>query len=62
MDPDAWQHTIEVCIAAGIVPTAPAPDAYRTDLAEAALATLEGLDVTGEAFVKGTVEILPEGQ
>ncbi len=62
MDADAWQHTVDVCIAAGVIPAAPAPDAYRTDLAEAALATLEGLDVTGEAFVKGTVEIEPEGQ
>lgn len=62
MDPDAWQHTVEVCIAAGVIPAAPAPDAYRTDLAEAALATLEGLDTTGEAFVKGTVEIEPDGQ
>ena len=62
MDPDAWQHTVDVCIAAGVIPAAPPPDAYRTDLAEAALAALEGLDTTGEAFVKGTVEIVPDGQ
>ena len=62
MDPDAWQHTVEVCIAAGVIPAAPSPDAYRTDLTQAALATLEGLDVTGEAFVKGTVEIVADGQ
>jgi NitT/TauT family transport system substrate-binding protein len=62
MDPDEWQHTVDVCIAAGVIPEAPDIDAYRTDLAEAALATLEGLDTTGEAFVKGTVEIVPEEQ
>ena len=62
MDPDAWQHTVDVCVAAGVIPDAPGADAYRTDLAEAALATLEGLDTTGEAFVKGTVEIVPEEQ
>jgi NitT/TauT family transport system substrate-binding protein len=62
MDPAAWQHTVDVCIAAGVIPAVPAPDAYRTDLALAALATLGGLDTTGEAFVKGTVEIVPDGQ
>jgi NitT/TauT family transport system substrate-binding protein len=62
MDPDAWQHTVDVCIAAAVIPEAPPPGAYRTDLAEAALATLEGLDIAGEAFVKGTVEIVPDEQ
>ena len=62
MDPDEWQHTVDVCIAAGVIPAASLPDAYRTDLALAALATLEGLDIAGEAFVKGTVEIVPDGQ
>jgi NitT/TauT family transport system substrate-binding protein len=60
MDPDEWQHTVDVCIGAGVIPDAPGADAYRTDLAEAALATLDGLDTTGEAFVKGTVEIAPD--
>jgi NitT/TauT family transport system substrate-binding protein len=60
LDPAEWQRTIEVCLAAGVIAAPPSGDAYRTDLAQAALATLEVLDTTGEAFVKGTVEITPE--
>jgi NitT/TauT family transport system substrate-binding protein len=62
LDPAEWQRTVDICLAAGVIATAPSADAYRTDLAQAALATLEGLDTTGESFVKGTVEITPEGQ
>ena len=46
---------------AGIIAAAPPAEAYRTDLAEAALADLAGADTTGEAFVKGTVEVTPGG-
>jgi NitT/TauT family transport system substrate-binding protein len=61
MDPEAWQHTVDVLLAAGAIPTAPGAEAYRTDLMEAALETLADLDTTGEAFVKGTAEITPRG-
>ena len=37
------------------------PTAYRTDLAEAALAELADADTKGESFVKGTVEVTPGG-
>ena len=61
MDPDAWQHTVEVTLGAGIISTAPPDEAYRTDLAKAALQDLEGVDTTGETFVKGTVDVTPGG-
>lgn len=59
LDPAEWQRTVDVCLAAGVLATAPSGDAFRTDLAQAALATLDELDTTGAAFVKGTVEITP---
>ena len=44
-----------------IIPAAPPADAYRTDLAEAALASWPTRDTKGETFVKGTVEVTPGG-
>jgi NitT/TauT family transport system substrate-binding protein len=61
MDPEAWQHTVDVLLRAGAISVAPSAEAYRTDLAEAALTELADLDTTGSAFVKGTVEITPGG-
>jgi NitT/TauT family transport system substrate-binding protein len=61
MDPDLWQHTVEVSVGAGIISAAPPDGAYRTDLANAALQDLEGVDTTGETFVKGTVDVSPGG-
>ena len=46
---------------AGIIPAAPPADAYRTDLAEAALAELADADTKGASFAKGTVEVTPGG-
>ncbi len=60
LDAAEWQRTVDVCLAAGVIAVPPSGDAYRTDLSQSALATLEGLDTTGDAFVKGTVEITPE--
>jgi NitT/TauT family transport system substrate-binding protein len=61
MDPALWQQTVDVSMGAGIVKAAPPADAYRTDLAEAALAELADADTKGESFVKGTVEVTPGG-
>ena len=61
MDAARWQQTVDVSMDAGIIAAAPPADAYRTDLAEAALADLAGADRTGETFVKGTVEVTPGG-
>ena len=61
MDAARWQHTVDVSMSAGIITAAPPSGAYRTDLAAAALAELEGVDITGESFVKGTVDVTPGG-
>jgi NitT/TauT family transport system substrate-binding protein len=61
MDPALWQQTVDVSLGAGVIKAAPPADAYRTDLAEAALAELADTDTKGESFVKGTVEVTPGG-
>ena len=61
MDPAQWQQTVDVSIGAGIITEAPPADAYRTDLAEAALAELGDADVNGTSFQKGEVEVTPAG-
>ena len=61
MDPAQWQQTVDVSLGAGIIKAAPPAEAYRTDLAEAALAELGDVDTTGSSFVKGTVEVTPGG-
>ena len=60
MDPAKWRHTVEVLLEAGIIGAEPPPEAYRTDLAAAAL---EGIteDSTGADFQKGVVEIREGG-
>jgi len=61
MDQALWDQTVEVSIGAGIIPEAPPADAFRTDLAEAALAQITDADTKGEGFTKGTVEVTPGG-
>ena len=61
MDADLWQQTVDVSLGAGIITAAPPADAYRTDLAEAALAELADDDTKGSSFVKGTVEVTAGG-
>jgi NitT/TauT family transport system substrate-binding protein len=61
MDPALWTQTVDVSVGAGIIPAAPPADAYRTDLAEAALAELADADTTGSSFVKGEVTVTPGG-
>ncbi len=61
VDPTSWQQTVDVAIGAGIIKEAPPADAYRTDLAEAALAELADADSKGASFAKGTVEVTPGG-
>ncbi len=62
MDPALWQQTVDVSLEAGIIKAAPPADAYRTDLAEAALAELADADTKGDSFVKGTVEVTAGGK
>ncbi|MGK2850660.1 MAG: ABC transporter substrate-binding protein [Candidatus Limnocylindrales bacterium] len=61
VDAASWQQTVDVAIGAGIITEAPPADAYRTDLAEAALAALADADTKGASFAKGTVEVTPGG-
>jgi NitT/TauT family transport system substrate-binding protein len=60
MDADLWQQTVDISLESGIIAEAPPSEAYRTDLAEAAL---DGLDnATGDDFTKGSVEVTPGGE
>jgi NitT/TauT family transport system substrate-binding protein len=60
MDADLWQQTVDISLESEIIAEEPPEDAYRTDLAEAAL---EGLDdATGDGFTKGEVEVTPGGE
>ena len=61
LDTDLWNQTVDISVDSGIIDEAPADDAYRTDLAEAALEGIEE-DATGEDFTKGTVEVTPKGE
>ena len=64
MDPALWAQTVDVATSQGVITAAPADDTYRTDLAEAALATLadEGLDTTGAGYTPREVTLNPGGE
>ncbi|HUP15227.1 MAG TPA: ABC transporter substrate-binding protein [Acidimicrobiia bacterium] len=64
MDQGLWDQTVEVAVGQSVISADPGTDAYRTDLAEAAVAELEaeGLDVAGEAFAKTTITLNPGGE
>ena len=62
VDPDLWQHAVEVCLAAGAIPSAPPDEAMRTDLATSALEELADVDTSGLSFAKSPIEITPDGQ
>ena len=61
MDKALWDQTVAVSTEAEIIPEAPPADAYRTDLAEAALANITDVDTKGADFTKGTVEVTEGG-
>ena len=61
MDPALFEQTVRVAIEGGVITAEPADGAYRTDLAEAALADIEG-DTTGEGFTKIEVELVAGGE
>ena len=61
VDAASWQQTVDVSVGAGIIPAAPPAEAYRTDLAEAALAELADADTKGASFAKGEVTVTPGG-
>ena len=61
LDDAEWQQTVDVSLEAGIIAEAPSDDAFRKDLAEAALEGIEE-DTAGEGFEKGSVEVTPGGE
>jgi NitT/TauT family transport system substrate-binding protein len=61
MDPAEWDQTVQVALDSEILTEEPPDGAYRTDLAEAALAGIGG-DTTGDDFEKAVVEPTPGGE
>ena len=64
MDPDLWAQTVDVATSEGILAAAPDDGAYRTDIAEAAVANLRDadVDVVGNDWERIPVELLPGGE
>jgi NitT/TauT family transport system substrate-binding protein len=64
MDPASFDLTNQIATDYDIIKTPATNDAYRTDLAEAAVADLEedGEDVRGEDWEKPEVEVTPGGE
>ncbi len=64
MDPDLWAQTVDVATSEGILGAAPDDGAYRTDIAEEALANLrdQGIDVVGSDFERIVVELREGGE
>jgi NitT/TauT family transport system substrate-binding protein len=64
MDEALWAQTVEVAVGQAVISADPGADAYRTDLADAAIVELqaEGLDVAGEGFAKTTITLNPGGE
>jgi NitT/TauT family transport system substrate-binding protein len=63
MDPQLWGQTVDIAVAEEVLTVAPDDGAFRTDIAEEAVANLEaaGIDVTGEGFAKIEVEVTEGG-
>jgi NitT/TauT family transport system substrate-binding protein len=57
---DAWAQTVDTALEADIIAAEPPDEAFRTDLAEAALDGLD--DATGDDFEKAVVEVTEGGE
>ncbi len=64
MDPSLFQTTNDIASTYGLIKAPATNDAFRTDLAEAAVKALQGdgVDVNGTDFQKQTVEVTPGGE
>ena len=64
MDRDLWDQTVDVATSEGVIEAAPGAGAFRTDLAETALAKLnaEGLDTTGNTYQPTTITLNEGGE
>ncbi len=61
LDTGLWDQTVDISLESEIITEEPPSDAYRTDLAQAALDGIDE-DATGDGFTKGTVEVTPGGE
>ncbi len=63
MDPQLWGQTVDIATTEGILAEEPDDGAFRSDIVQEAIENLEadGVDVTGEGFTKGTVEVAEGG-
>jgi NitT/TauT family transport system substrate-binding protein len=61
LDQEQWDQTVQIALDSEIITEEPPESAYRTDLAEAALAGIDG-DVNGDDFEKAEVEVTPGGE
>lgn len=63
MDKALWDQTISVATSQAVLKAAPDAGAYRTDLAEKAVADLKaaGVDVSGSSYAPKTIAITPGG-
>jgi NitT/TauT family transport system substrate-binding protein len=62
LDPAAWNQTVQIAVKYGILKSPPTDGAFRTDLAQQALAALgSSVDTKGAGFQKATVTLQPGG-
>lgn len=61
LDEGLWDQTVQISLDSEIITAEPDDSAFRTDLAEAALAGIDG-DTTGDDFEKAEVEVTPGGE
>ncbi|MGQ0669429.1 MAG: ABC transporter substrate-binding protein [Actinomycetota bacterium] len=64
MDPALFQTTADISLDFGVIANAASDDAFVTEFAEEAVQQLqdEGVDVNGNGYVKGEVEVTPGGE
>jgi hypothetical protein len=64
MEPESWEVTKQIALDGKVIKKPASDDAYRTDLAEAAVEELkdDDLDVTGENWQKETVTVTEGGK
>ena len=64
MDPELWNQTVEIAVSEQILSNPPDEGAYRTDIAEEAVANLreQGVDVVGNNFERIVVELREGGE
>ncbi len=61
LDEALWDQTVQISLDSEILTEEPSADAFRTDLAQAALEGIDG-DTTGDDFEKAEGEVTPGGE